>query len=339
MIPYKYILFRIIAIFPVVVGAVTLMFLITRVMPGDPVLMMIDPAHRTPEVIAAMRKSMGLDQPLYVQYFTYLYNMFRGNLGYSWHSGHTVMEELISRFPATVELVTLSLIVCMLIGIPLGILAGWQRGKMADHFASAITLAGVSLPPFWWGIILIILFYLLIPLCPAPLGRISISVNPPTHITGLYLVDSLLTGNARAFVDSLWHLILPVASLAFFNLALLTKLQRSEIAEALESDYIKTARAKGASETTVLFKHALKNALLPTITEIGLIFGGLIGGEVVVEQVFSWPGMGTYAVDCIQYVDYGGLQGFIIVVVLTFAVVNLITDLLYAFIDPRIKQG
>jgi peptide/nickel transport system permease protein len=338
MIPYKYILFRIIAIFPVVVGAVTLMFIIMRLIPADPVLMLIDPAHRTPEVIASMRKAMGLDQPLYVQYFSYLFNVFRGDLGYSWHSGHTVTEELIMRFPATLELVTISLIVCVLVGIPLGILAGWRRGKMADHFASGITLAGLSLPPFWWGIILIILFYFFIPLCPAPLGRISIGVNPPTHITGLYLLDSLLTGNTVVFVDSFRHLILPVAALAFFNLALLTKLQRSEIAEALESDYIKTARAKGASETTVLFKHALKNALLPTITEIGLIFGGLIGGEVVVEQVFSWPGMGRYAVDCIQFVDYAGLQGFIIVVVLTFTVVNLITDLLYAFIDPRIKQ-
>lgn len=338
MIPYRYIIRRIIVAIPTTIGALALIFMVVRVLPADPVSMLIDPAHRSPETIAALTKAMGLDRPLYEQFWIYLLNVFRGDLGYSWSRGRPVMVELIDRLPATLELLIASMLVAILLGIPFGVIGGWKRGTKVDKLVSTITLMGVMMPQFWWALVLILLFYYFIPIFPPPLGELSfgLSVN---RITGLTLIDSLLTGNLVAFVDGLHHIILPAIALSFFQLAILTKIQRVEIVEALEADYIKTARAKGVSDRDVVFKHALKNALLATVTQIGLIFGGLMGGSVIIESVFAWPGMGMFAVESIKTLDYNSLQGFVVFTALIFIATNLAVDIVYAIIDPRIRYG
>ena len=334
---WQYILRRILSAIPTVFGALVVMFILTRILPGDPALMVLGPAHSSPENIEQMRKVMGLDHSVPVQFFRYLGMLIQGDLGYSWHSGNPVARELIMRFPATFELTTLSLLLMIFFGLPLGIIAGYYRNKAPDNIINGFTVLGISMPTFWLGLLLIYLFFFILDIAPPPMGRLSAEVTAPPVVTGLLLVDTLLNGDLSAFLSALHQLILPAVTLAFFNLAIIVRTLKADIIDILGEDFIRTARAMGLSQKRVLFKHALRNALLPTLTMLGTIYGSLLGGAILTEVVFSWPGVGMYAVESIQWLDYSGLQGFIIFYVFVFTMVNLLVDISYKVIDPRVQ--
>jgi peptide/nickel transport system permease protein len=334
---WTYIVKRLVSMIPTVFGALLIMFILTRVLPGDPALMVLGPANQSSESIAAMRDLMGLDRSIPVQFLNYLGQLLKGDLGYSFHAGKPVIDALITRFPATFELTTFSLILMILISVPLGVISGYYRNKAPDTLISGITVLGISMPTFWFGLVLIYVFYYLIGIAPAPMGRLSSEVSYPATITGFLLVDTLLNGDLKAFSSAFGHLILPGISLAIFNQAIIVRTLKADLIETLEEDYVRTAKAMGIGQRIILFKHALRNALLPTVTMIGTIYGYLLGGAVLAEVVFAWPGVGLYAVESIQYLDYAGLQGFILFYVLIFTMVNLFVDLSYRFIDPRVK--
>ncbi len=333
----QYLLRRILSAVPTLLGALVVMFILTRVLPGDPVLMVLGPAHSSPENIAQLRKVMGLDHSVPVQFFLYLGQLIQGDLGYSWHSGNPVVKELITRFPATFELTTLSLLLMVLFGLPLGILAGYYRNKAPDNLINGFTVLGISMPTFWLGLLLIYIFFFILDVAPPPMGRLSSDVITPPFITGLLLIDTLLNRDLSAFLSALHQLILPAVTLAFFNLAIIVRTLKADMIDTLKEDFIRTARAMGLSQKRILFKHALRNALLPTVTMLGTIYGSLLGGAILTEVVFSWPGVGTYAVESIQWLDFAGLQGFIIFYVLIFTIVNLLVDISYKVIDPRVQ--
>lgn len=334
---FQYILRRILAAVPTLFGALVIMFVLTRILPGDPALMVLGPAHSSPENVEQMRKVMGLDHSVSVQFLRYLGQLIRGDLGYSWHTGNSVTRELIMRFPATFELTTVALFLMLLIGLPLGIIAGYYRNKTPDNLINGMTVMGISMPTFWLGLLLIYVFFFILEIAPPPMGRLSAEAESPPVVTGLLVIDTLLNRDFPAFLSALHQLILPAVTLAFFNLAILVRTLKADIIDTLREDFIRTARAMGLSQKRILFKHALRNALLPTVTLLGTIYGSLLGGAILTEVVFSWPGVGTYAVESIQWLDFAGLQGFIIFYVFIFTIVNLLVDISYKVIDPRVQ--
>jgi len=333
----RFIIKRLIYMIPTILGALLLMFVVTRVLPGDPAMMILGPAYASPENIETMRRLMGLDQSLPVQFIKYLGQVLSGDLGYSFRAGSPVSQELLRRFPATFELTTFAFVLMVCVSLPLGVISGYYRNKVPDHAISLFTVFGVSMPIFWFGLLLIYVFFYWLNLAPPPMGRLSPEYALPETITGLLTVDALLAGDFEAFRGALNQLILPGLTLSFFNWAVIVRTVKADLIETLEEDYIRTAKAMGVGMKSILFRHALRNALLPTVTMVGTIYGALLGGSVLTEVVFSWPGLGSYAVESIQYLDFAGLQGFIIFYVLIFALINLIVDLSYRFIDPRIQ--
>jgi len=334
---WRYLLQRILSTIPTVFGALVIMFILTRILPGDPVLMVLGPAHASPENIENLRQLMGLDHSIPVQFVRYLGQLMKGDLGFSWHSGNPVSKELITRFPATFELTTFSLILMVIFGFPLGVIAGHYRNKAPDNIINGMTVMGISMPTFWLGLLLIYVFFFKLGIAPPPMGRLSSGVEVPPTRTGLLLIDSLLNRNVASFLSAFEQLILPGITLAFFNLAIIVRTLKADMIETLREDFIRTARAMGVSQKRILFKYALRNALLPTVTMLGTVYGSLLGGAVLTEVVFSWPGLGMYAVESIQWLDYAGLQGFIIFYVLIFTLVNLAVDISYRSIDPRVQ--
>jgi len=334
---WRYIFRRILSTIPTIFGALVIMFLLTRILPGDPALMVLGPAHASPENIENMRRLMGLDHSIPVQFIRYLGQLMKGDLGFSWHTGNPVIQELLMRLPATFELTTLALILIILFGLPLGVIAGYYRNKTPDNIINGVTVMGISMPTFWLGLLLIYTFFYKLGIAPPPMGRLSSEVDTPSMITGLLLIDTLLNRNFPSFLSALQQLILPGITLAFFNLAIIVRTLKADMIEILREDFIRTARAMGIGQKRILFKYALRNALLPTVTMLGTIYGSLLGGAVLTEVVFSWPGVGMYAVESIQWLDYAGLQGFIIFYVLIFTAVNLVVDISYRLIDPRVQ--
>jgi len=315
-------------------GVLTLTFFISRVIPGDPARLAAG-IRAKPEQVEQLRKELGLDRPLIEQYWRYIGDIVRGNLGMSIRTRRPVSTDLIEYFPATVELTVFAMILCFVVGIPLGIISAVRQGAFVDQVARLASTSAVSMPPFWLGLLLQLIFFRWLRVLPA-MGRLSIYLSPPKHVTGLYVLDSLLTGNWTALGDSLIHLILPGTALAAGSIAVITRMTRSSLLEVLASDYIRTARAKGLPELVVLLRHAFRNALLPIITSIGLQFGVLLGGAVPIEVVFTWPGIGLYAVQSILFVDFSAILGVTFVMAIVYSVLNLIVDLLYTVIDPRI---
>ena len=334
---WRYLFQRILSTIPTVFGALVIMFILTRILPGDPVLMVLGPAHASPENIENLRQLMGLDHSIPVQFVRYLGQLMKGDLGFSWHSGNPVSKELITRFPATFELTTFSLILMVIFGFPLGVIAGHYRNKAPDNIINGMTVMGISMPTFWLGLLLIYVFFFKLGIAPPPMGRLSSGVELPPTCTGLLLIDSLLNRNVASFLSAFEQLILPGITLAFFNLAIIVRTLKADMIETLREDFIRTARAMGVSQKRILFKYALRNALLPTVTMLGTVYGSLLGGAVLTEVVFSWPGLGMYAVESIQWLDYAGLQGFIIFYVFIFTMVNLVVDISYRSIDPRVQ--
>lgn len=325
---------RILEAVPTLVGIILVTFALTRSLPGDPAVFFAGPAADETS-IAEVRAAMGLDQPLPVQFVHYVTALAQGDWGISMNTGQPIVDELQRRLPASLELTLLGLALAMLIAIPLGVLAATQPNSWVDHLCRILVTAGVSMPVFFTGLLLIYVFYYLVGWAPAPTGRISFSVIPPETITGMLLIDSALAGNRAAFVDSARHLALPVMTLALFALAPIARMTRASMIGVLESDYIRTARASGLASSTILFRYALRHALLSVLTTLGMVFSFLLGANVLVEQVFSWPGIGSFAVDALVASDYAAIQGFVLAMAILFVSLNLLIDVLYTVVDPR----
>ncbi len=345
-----YVARRLFGIVPVLIGVTLLIFAITRVIPGDPAIAMLG-QRSDPTLRERLREDLGLNMPLWLnfqgardegiaglfesQYFAYMGDLVRGDLGRSLFSRIPVSESLRARFPATIELALAAMIFALLIGIPAGVWAALNRGKLADTAVMTFALSGVSFPVFWLAIILIYIFSVTLGWLP-PSGRLSTSMDLQP-ITGLYAIDAILRGNLRAFSDVAAHLVLPAIALGTIPLAIVVRMTRSAMLEVLSQDYVRTARAKGIAERLVVNKHALRNALLPVVTVVGLSFGTLLSGAILTETVFSWPGIGRWVYDAISARDYPIIQGGVIFVALVFMIVNLLVDMSYALIDPRIQ--
>lgn len=320
---------------PVVIGVVLISFLLTRALPGDPAVYFAGVAADA-ESIEQTRIALGLDKPLYHQFFSYVGNLLNGDLGQSISSGRSVAEDLASRLPASLELTLTALLLACVVAIPLGVLAATRPGTWVDHLCRIVVTAGVSLPTFFTGILLIYIFYYLLGIAPSPLGRLDFIYLDPDHVTGFYLIDAALMGDWETWRGAAKQLILPSVTLALFTLAPLARMTRAAMLTALSSDFIRTARAAGLSSSTVLYRYAFRNALLPVVTTLGMVFSFALGANVLVEKVFAWPGIGSYAVEALVVSDYAAVQGFVLAMALLFVALNLVIDLLYTAIDPRI---
>lgn len=327
---------RLLGLILVVLGVSIITFIISHLIPGDPARL-IAGDRATEEIVANIRHTLGLDQPLYVQYWRYLTGLFHGDLGMSIRTSRPVLEDLVTFFPATIELALVALFFATLIGIPFGVLSAVYRNKFIDQIVRTISVAGISTPAFWLGLSLIVLFYGKLHFLPGS-GRLPEGITPPKTISGLYILDSLLTGNRVALVNSLKHIILPAFTLGFVHLGVVARQIRSSMLEQLNEDYIRTSRANGLAKWAVILRHALPNALIPSVTVLGLAMGDLLYGAVLTETVFAWPGMGAYVVNSIQALDFPAVMGFAVLVSFAYVLVNLGVDLLYMLIDPRIRE-
>jgi peptide/nickel transport system permease protein len=321
---------------PSLIGVIIVTFLLTRALPGDPAAYFAGPAA-TKEAIEQVRVKLGLDKPLIVQFGNYVADLSRGDLGTSLTTGQPVATDIRNRLPASAELTLLGLIVSMLIAVPLGILAATNPGSIVDHACRVIATAGVSLPVFFTGLILVYVFYYLLGIAPAPLGRLDTFMSAPPTITGFYLIDSAIAGNGEVFVASLKQLILPAMTLAIFSLAPIARMTRASMLAVLASDFVRTARASGLTPATVIVTYAFRNAMIPVITTLGMVFSFLLGANVLVEKVFAWPGIGSYAVEALVASDFAPLQGFVLTMAIMYVLLNLLIDILYGVIDPRVR--
>jgi peptide/nickel transport system permease protein len=332
---FTYILKRTLFLIPVMIGVLIIVFIVGRIIPADPVHFFIG-QESDQAYVEQVRKELYLDSPIWVQFYHYAKDLLQGDLGMSWSTRNPVRVDLAARLPATFELITVSLIVCVLIAIPLGVAAAVKRDTWIDHIARLGSLFGIAIPSFWFGLLLIYFFFYKFGILPPPMGRTSIGVSIET-VTGFNLIDSLIAGNMEAFYDTVSHLIMPVLALTFARMAQLTRLVRSSMIEVLSSLYIEVARSQGLKERTIYYRLALKNAILPSITQIGQMWGQLIGGAVVVELVFAWPGTGSWAVDAALAGDFAPVQAFAVICAASYVLLSLATDVLYIIIDPRIK--
>ncbi|MEA2925844.1 MAG: peptide/nickel transport system permease protein [Alphaproteobacteria bacterium] len=321
---------------PSLIGVVIVTFLLTRALPGDPAAYFAGPAATT-EAIQQIRVKLGLDKPLYIQFVRYVEDLAHGDLGNSLTTGQPVGQEIKTRLPASAELTLLGLIVSVLIAVPLGILAATRPNSIIDHTCRVIATAGVSLPVFFTGLILIYVFYYHLGWAPPPLGRLDIFFSPPPHVTGFYLIDSLIAGDGEVFVAALKQLILPALTLAIFSLAPIARMTRASMLAVLSSDFVRTARASGLTPFTVVITYAFRNAMLPVITTLGMVFSFLLGANVLVEKVFAWPGIGSFAVEALIASDFAPLQGFVLTMAVMYVALNLLIDILYGVIDPRMR--
>lgn len=331
----QYILHRFLTTIPTLLSISFLVFLTLRITPGDPARVMLG-ERASEEALAELRRELGLDRPWYIQYGRFLKGILQGDLGRSIKTREKVIVEIKNRFPATLELAIASMIFATTWGLLIGIISSTRRYSFLDYSGMIGALIGVSLPIFWLGLLLILVFSVNLGWFPVS-GRLSsqISLQPVTHF---YLLDSLLTGNSIAFKDALWHLVLPAVALGTIPLAIIARMTRSSMLEVLQQEFIRTAYAKGLSEKWVVYKHALRNALLPVITVIGLQLGFLLGGAILTETIFAWPGVGRWLVLAVQARDFPAIQGGALLLATTFVLINLGVDLLYRYVDPRLKN-
>jgi peptide/nickel transport system permease protein len=330
---------RLLLMIPLGIGMTLIAFVVSHSVPADPVAAHLGQrSMEDPAIVAAFRAQWGLDRPLPEQYLTYLRNLMQGNLGLSIRTHMPVAEDLGRYLPASAELALIATLVGIVLGIPFGVASAVRRNKWIDHVVRGVSLLGVSTPVFWLGLIGLYVFYFRLGWLPGP-GRLDVGMPEPTHITGMYTVDSLLSGNMAALGISLRHLLLPGLVLASVYLALVTRMTRSSMLEVLSADYVRTARGKGLTERAVIYRHALRNALIPTITVLGLAFGDILAGTVLTETIFSWPGIGRYAYQSAVTLDFPAIMGVSLLIAAVFISVNLITDLAYAFFDPRQRRA
>jgi peptide/nickel transport system permease protein len=305
-----------------------------RAIPGDPAQIMLG-QQATQAQVAQVRENMGLDKPVFVQYGLFLKDALRGDLGDSTVTGRPVTTELLMRFPATLELTAFAMLIAIFVGVPVGVISAVRQYSLLDKTTSVLALTGISMPIFWLAMILVVIFGVNLQLLPFP-GRLG-PTTAITSITGLVLVDSLLTLNFAGFWDGLLHLIMPALALGTIPMAVIMRMTRSSMLEVLNEEYVRTAMAKGVVPWRVVFKHALRNAMLPTITVIGLQAGLLMGGAIITETIFSWPGIGLYAYQSVGERDYPSIQGVVLYGALLFVLINLLVDVLYAILDPRVR--
>ena len=327
---------RVASAIPSLIGVVIVTFLLTRVLPGDTATYFAGPAA-TPAAIAEIRQKLGLDLPLVVQFWNYIADLVRGNLGTSLTTGQPVVKEIAARLPASGELTLIGLVLALTIALPLGVLAALRQGSWIDHLCRIIATAGVSLPVFFTGLLFVYVFYFLLGWAPAPLGRLDVFSSAPPEVTGFYLIDSLLARDFGTFRAALAQLALPAITLAVFSLAPIARITRASMLSVLGSEFIRTARAAGLEPSTVVIRYALRNALLPIVTTLGMVFSFLLGANVLVEKVFAWPGIGSYAVEALIASDYAPVQGFVLAMAILYVLLNLCIDLLYSVIDPRVR--
>jgi peptide/nickel transport system permease protein len=330
---------RILLMFPLMIGMTLIAFVVSHSVPADPVAAHLGQrSMEDPTIVAAFRQQWGLDKPLPEQYLSYLRNLVQGNLGVSIRTHMPVTEDLGRYLPASAELAVTATGVGIVLGIPFGVVSAVNRNRWIDHIVRGVSLLGVSSPVFWLGLIGLYVFYFRLGWLPGP-GRLDVGMPEPTHLTGLYTLDSLLTGNWTAFVASVRHLVLPGMVLASVYLGLVTRMTRSSMLEVLSADYVRTARGKGLHERVVIFRHALGNALVPTITVLGLAFGDILAGTVLTETIFSWPGIGRYAYQSAVTLDFPAIMGVSLLIAAVFIAVNLVTDLAYVVVDPRLRRA
>jgi peptide/nickel transport system permease protein len=332
-----YVARRIIGIAAVMIGVSVITFAISHVIPADPAAAALGD-HATPDQIAAFRAEYHLDRPLPEQFVTYVGGILHGDLGKSIRTRRAVADDLVDSFPATLELSFAALLIALLVGIPAGIWSALYRGRLPDVIVRIAALAGGSLPVFWLGLIVIGLFYYQLGWFPGG-GRLDTFVPPPPPRTGLYVVDSLLALDMEALRSSLLHLVLPALTLGYFSTAVITRMTRSSMLEVLGQDYMRTARAKGLAERLIVVRHGLRNALIPTVTIIGLTFGSLLSGAVLTETIFSWPGLGRYATASAVSLDFPAVLGVTLLAAIVYPVANLAVDIAYYWLDPRIQRG
>jgi peptide/nickel transport system permease protein len=319
----------------VVFGVLVITFVISHVVPADPVLAILG-GNAPAEKVDALRRELGLDRPLPQQFVAYMWGAVRGDLGRSLRTGRPVWQDIQQYFPATVELTFSAIFLAIVLGIPLGVISAARRNRVHDHAARVFSIVGVSMPVFWTGLVLMLLLYYRLGWLPGP-GRLDLEILPPPSRTRLLILDSLLAGNWAALGNAVGHLLMPAFVLGYVATATIARMTRSSMLDVLYQDYIRTARSKGLREGVVVLRHALRNALIPTVTVIGLVFGGLLEGSVLTETIFAWPGLGRYITTGYITLDYPAVMGGTLYIAVVFSVVNLIVDLTYAFLDPRIR--
>ena len=333
----KFIGKRLIYLVVMLFGVATLVFILTKMIPGNPTVANLSQrALNDPEVVAAYRAKYGLDQPVFVQYILYIKNLLHLDLGTSIRTNKPVLDELARCYPATIELALFAIILAALLGILFGVISAIKRNSILDLMVLALSVTGVSIPSFWFALLVLYFFYYKLHIFPGP-GRLSNSFSAPATVTGMYVIDSLIEGNPAKALDALQHLILPGLVLAAFTMGLITRTTRSNLLDVMSTDYIRTARAKGLSRVGLIVRHALGNALIPVLTVIGLGLGNLLGGMVLVETIFNWPGVGQFAYESVLSVDYPSIIGVALLIALNYMVINTVVDILYGVIDPRVR--
>ena len=328
---------RLLLLVLMLVGLLAITFTVSHVAPGDPASLAAGP-DATKEMVETVRRQYGLDRPLHEQFIIYATGVLEGDFGRSVRTSRDVGADLLRYFPATFELVTFSILIACVLGIPLGMLAALFRNSWVDHATRILSVSGMALPMFWLGLMLQLVVALEWGLLPLG-GRLDLMTDPPTFVTGMYLIDSLLAGRWDVFGDAFAHLILPATALCFPALASIMRVNRAEMIEALNQDYITGARAIGVSEGRIVCIYALKNALIPTLAMVGLRYGWMLGGTVLVEAVFDWPGIGLYAVQSAVSSDFQPIMGVTLLIGLNFMLANLLVDILYVSIDPRLREA
>jgi peptide/nickel transport system permease protein len=331
----RFILRRLAGLVLVLVGVSIITFALSQLVPVDPAASALGQNARE-EQIAAYRKELGLDRPAVLQYFSYVGRVLQGDLGKSIRTRRPVADDLRDFFPATLELSVAAMIVAMILGIALGIVAAIRRNSLIDGLARMFALVGGSLPIFFVGLLVLALFYSKLRWLPGP-GRLDAVLTPPPRVTGMYTVDSLLAGNWALFKNSVLHLVLPAVTLGYFSTAVLLRMTRSSMLEVLGQDYVRTAQAKGLRDRVVILRHALKNAMIPVLTTIGIVFGSLLSGAVLTETVFGWPGLGRYATTSVTSLDLPAVMGVTLVAAVVYPMVNMLVDIGYHMLDPRIR--
>ena len=332
-----YILRRLILVPPLLLGVTLVAFVLSHSVPADPVAAHLgQSALLDPQIVAAFKREWGLDRPLHEQYIAYLGNLFQGNLGRSIVSKRPVEEDLAQYLPNTVLLATAAIVFAVVLGVPLGVISAVKRNAPIDHLVRAVALIGVSMPVFWLALVSLFVFYYWLDWLPGP-GMLDNKFVAPTSVTGMLPIDALIAGDRPVFWNALHHLVLPALVLSSFSVGLIARVTRSSMLEILGQDYMRTARAKGLVERVVVLRHALRNALIPTITVIGLAYGNQLGGAVLTETIFSWPGIGRYAYQAASSLDFPAIMGVTMLIAAIYIGVNLIVDILYGVLDPRIR--
>ena len=319
----------------VLLGTSIILFTVSHVIPADPVRAAAGP-KASPEELEFIRHELGFDQPLHIQYLIYMSNLFKGDLGRSIVTLRPVTSDLADRLPATLELAFFSILTTIAVGVALGILSAVKRNKVVDHLVRVVSLGGISMPSFWLGLIFQMVFFLRLGWLPGG-ERLDLGLTPPTHITGLYVLDSVITGNLVTLGNSLWHLVGPVVSESAIGVASVIRMMRAGMLDELTKDYVTMLRSAGLSERLITYKYVLKNSLVPCVTLIGVMFGGMLGGSFIIESIFSWPGVGRYGTEALLNLDFQPIMSITLIMGVMYSLSNLFVDVIYAFLNPKVR--